>query len=107
MKILILNAGSSSQKSCLYDITSPIPNVAPQPLWEGKINWTQDQNFVTQVSGTNNTRIATTAFVDTMNFTMKFNKHIQTMQRKKNSLNFWEEEGQKKECLKAIWFMVN
>ena len=44
MKILILNAGSSSQKSCLYDITSPIPNLAPQPLWEGKINWTQDQN---------------------------------------------------------------
>jgi acetate kinase len=44
MKILVLNAGSSSQKSCLYDITSPIPNVAPQPLWEGKINWIQDQN---------------------------------------------------------------
>ena len=44
MKILILNAGSSSQKSCLYDITTPIPNLAPQPLWEGKINWTQDQN---------------------------------------------------------------
>ena len=44
MKILIINAGSSSQKSCLYDITSPIPNLAPQPLWEGKINWTQDQN---------------------------------------------------------------
>ncbi|MTJ10451.1 acetate kinase [Anabaena sp. UHCC 0204] len=44
MKILILNAGSSSQKSCLYDITAPIPTLAPQPLWEGKINWTQDQN---------------------------------------------------------------
>jgi acetate kinase len=44
MKILVLNAGSSSQKSCLYDITSPIPNVAPQPLWEGKINWIQEQN---------------------------------------------------------------
>ncbi|BAZ85392.1 acetate kinase [Dolichospermum compactum] len=44
MKILILNAGSSSQKSCLYDMTSPIPNLAPQPLWEGKINWTENQN---------------------------------------------------------------
>jgi len=30
MKILVLNAGSSSQKSCLYDITTPIPNLAPQ-----------------------------------------------------------------------------
>ncbi|MEI6443934.1 MAG: acetate kinase [Nostocales cyanobacterium ELA583] len=44
MKILILNAGSSSQKSCLYNITNPISNVASQPQWEGKINWGQDQN---------------------------------------------------------------
>ena len=44
MKILILNAGSSSQKSCLYDMTVHVPTLAPQPLWEGKINWTQDQN---------------------------------------------------------------
>ncbi|MFM7406760.1 MAG: acetate kinase [Cuspidothrix sp.] len=44
MKILILNAGSSSQKSCLYEITTPIPTLVPQPLWEGKINWSQDQN---------------------------------------------------------------
>ncbi|MTJ13245.1 acetate kinase [Anabaena sp. UHCC 0187] len=44
MKILILNAGSSSQKSCLYEITDSLPTLAPQPLWEGKINWTQDQN---------------------------------------------------------------
>jgi acetate kinase len=44
MKILVLNAGSSSHKSCLYEITTPIPSLAPQPLWEGKINWTQEQN---------------------------------------------------------------
>ena len=44
MKILVLNAGSSSQKSCLYDMTTTIPPLAPQPLWEGKINWTQDKN---------------------------------------------------------------
>jgi acetate kinase len=44
MKILVLNAGSSSQKSCLYDMTTKIPPLAPQPLWEGKINWTQDKN---------------------------------------------------------------
>ena len=44
MKILVLNAGSSSQKSCLYEIANEsLPNEAPQPLWEGKVNWTQDQ----------------------------------------------------------------
>ncbi len=44
MKILVLNAGSSSQKSCLYEITDEaVPTQAPEPLWEGKVNWTQDQ----------------------------------------------------------------
>lgn len=44
MKILVLNAGSSSQKSCLYDIKDDsLPKQAPQPLWEGKVNWTQDR----------------------------------------------------------------
>ncbi|BAY27699.1 acetate kinase [Calothrix sp. NIES-2100] len=44
MKILVLNAGSSSQKSCLYDISDDaLPKEAPHPLWEGKVNWTQDE----------------------------------------------------------------
>jgi acetate kinase len=44
MKVLVLNAGSSSQKSCLYEIPDhTIPNQTPQPLWEGKVNWTQDR----------------------------------------------------------------
>lgn len=44
MKILILNAGSSSQKSCLYKIADEaLPKEVPQPLWEGKVNWTQDR----------------------------------------------------------------
>jgi acetate kinase len=44
MKILVLNAGSSSQKSCLYDIKGDsLPQQAPQALWEGKVNWTQDR----------------------------------------------------------------
>ncbi|AFY33536.1 acetate kinase [Calothrix sp. PCC 7507] len=44
MKILILNAGSSSQKSCLYEITDEtLPKQPPKPLWEGKINWTHDR----------------------------------------------------------------
>jgi acetate kinase len=44
MKILVLNVGSSSQKSCLYKIgDEALPTQAAQPLWEGKINWTQDR----------------------------------------------------------------
>jgi acetate kinase len=39
MHVLVLNAGSSSQKSSLYDIEAPLPEHAPAPLWEGKIDW--------------------------------------------------------------------
>ena len=40
MKILVLNAGSSTQKSCLYDIPdSSVPECPPEPLWEGTIDW--------------------------------------------------------------------
>lgn len=40
MKILVLNAGSSSQKSCLYDLPEGLPEHPPNPLWEGSIDWT-------------------------------------------------------------------
>lgn len=39
MKILVLNSGSSSQKSCLYDIGNTLPEHPPAPAWEGKIEW--------------------------------------------------------------------
>lgn len=42
MKILVLNAGSSSQKSFLYalsGLSGDLPN-PPEPLWEGAIDWT-------------------------------------------------------------------
>jgi len=37
MKILVFNAGSSSQKTCLYEIGDSPPGDPPVPLWEGKI----------------------------------------------------------------------
>lgn len=45
MKILVLNAGSSSQKSCLYDLPdqcdgNTLPLHPPQPIWEAMIDWT-------------------------------------------------------------------
>ena len=44
MKILVLNAGSSSQKSCLYDLSSEVlPEVPPNPLWQAEIDWTHQQ----------------------------------------------------------------
>jgi len=43
MKILVLNSGSSSQKSCLYDIGKTLPEHPPAPVWEGKIEWDGNQ----------------------------------------------------------------
>ncbi|NJN87678.1 MAG: acetate kinase [Leptolyngbyaceae cyanobacterium SL_7_1] len=42
MKILVLNAGSSSQKSCLYELTE-LPDRPPQPLWEAHTDWSHQQ----------------------------------------------------------------
>src|SRR5215468_7587280 len=43
MKILVLNSGSSSQKSCVYEIGEALPDSPPSPLWEGKIEWSGDE----------------------------------------------------------------
>ncbi len=43
MKVLVLNSGSSSQKSCLYEIGDQLPDHPPTCLWEGKIEWTADK----------------------------------------------------------------
>ncbi len=39
MKILVLNSGSSSQKACLYEIGSTLPDHPPTCLWEGKVEF--------------------------------------------------------------------
>lgn len=46
MKILVLNAGSSSQKSCLYDLNST-SNLEhpPIPIWEASIDWTVSDEY--------------------------------------------------------------
>ncbi|MBZ8182299.1 acetate kinase [Oscillatoria salina] len=45
MKILVLNAGSSSQKSCLYELEKKLPDSPLKPLWEAKIDWTKKSGF--------------------------------------------------------------
>jgi len=42
MKILIMNAGSSSQKSCLYELSDEFDDTTP--LWEASVDWTHDRN---------------------------------------------------------------
>lgn len=45
MKILVLNAGSSSQKSCLYHISqNTLPQDHPEPIWQANIDWTAQAN---------------------------------------------------------------
>jgi acetate kinase len=39
MKILVLNSGSSSQKSCLYEIGESLPDNPTACLWQAKIEW--------------------------------------------------------------------
>src|SRR5690242_15106991 len=39
MKVLVLNAGSSSLKICLYELGNSLPDVPPQALWEAQIDW--------------------------------------------------------------------
>ena len=39
MKVLVLNAGSSTQKSSLYELTDSLPVTPPEALWEGHVEW--------------------------------------------------------------------
>jgi acetate kinase len=43
MKVLVLNSGSSSQKSCLYEIGATLPDDPPNCVWEGKVEWEGDR----------------------------------------------------------------
>ena len=46
MKILVLNAGSSSHKLCLYALVKALPEKAPIPVWEAQIDWYPQQAVV-------------------------------------------------------------
>jgi acetate kinase len=39
MKVLVMNAGSSSHKSSLYELGKPSEGKSPAPLWEAQIDW--------------------------------------------------------------------
>ncbi len=46
MKILVLNAGSSTQKSCLYVLGDSLPESPPAPVWEAHIEWKESSRDV-------------------------------------------------------------
>lgn len=46
MKILVLNAGSSSHKSCLFDLSSQDADHTPRPLWRAALDWTHQEGSV-------------------------------------------------------------
>lgn len=54
MYILVLNAGSSSQKSCLYQIGKELPQQLPEALWEAHIDWTIASDFGSLTVKSNN-----------------------------------------------------
>jgi acetate kinase len=59
MKILVLNSGSSSQKSCVYDIGEALPDNPPRCIWEGRIEWDADraEAFVKTSQGVSHERV--------------------------------------------------
>ena len=53
MLVLVLNAGSSSQKSCLYDLGESIPKDPLKPIWSADIDWKSEREGVLTVESNN------------------------------------------------------
>ena len=51
MNILVLNAGSSSQKMAFYNLTYPLPDRPINPLWKASIDWDQWELKITNHNG--------------------------------------------------------
>jgi len=93
MKILVLNAGSSSMKSCLYDLPDGnLPAQPPNPLWQGQIDLTHQQG-VAEIK-------VKTAQGATVEATYPTESHGDATARMLAML--WEGETQVIEDLKAI-----
>ena len=57
MKLLVLNSGSSSQKSALFDLEPGTSDDPVLPLWEGKLQWDGDKEELHISSPSGRTRI--------------------------------------------------
>ena len=56
MLVLVLNAGSSSQKSCLYDLGESIPDTPLKPVWSADIDWTSQQQGILTIESNDRER---------------------------------------------------
>ena len=56
MLVLVLNAGSSSQKSCLYSLGESTPETPPEPVWSADIDWTSQQQGVLTIESNDRER---------------------------------------------------
>ncbi|MDJ1183817.1 acetate kinase [Roseofilum casamattae] len=79
MKILVLNAGSSSQKSCLYNLSdsSSLPDRPPHPLWEATIDWTVSPDYGVMVVKANGEKCET--YLESDRKTEAIAKMLQTL----------------------------
>lgn len=66
MKILVLNAGSSSQKSRLYEIIDHPSSTVPTPLWAADANWTQQKGVAVIKITANGQTITQTLSIETL-----------------------------------------
>ncbi len=41
MRILVLNVGSSSLKSCIFELAHGLPELPPEPTWQAHIDWSK------------------------------------------------------------------
>ena len=62
MKILVLNSGSSSQKSALFELDRKSSAEPVAPLWEGKLDWDVDHE-VLSITNSSGNRIHTNSKV--------------------------------------------
>jgi acetate kinase len=53
MRVLVLNAGSSSQKIALFELSSTSAHHPVQPLWQGKLDWdgTREKLMIRNLQG--------------------------------------------------------
>lgn len=56
MKVLVLNSGSSSQKSCVYEFGNALPANPPEPIWQAKAEW-NGQRAEIEVQTSNGARL--------------------------------------------------
>jgi acetate kinase len=56
VKVLVLNSGSSSQKSSLYQFGDTLPDLPSRPLSEGKIEWREDSASLLTIASSGSRR---------------------------------------------------